>query len=438
MQSLVWIGWLLQLGTSFGGVPRNPGAQSDVAVVSPLQATGADISQTENEAETADPRLVRSRFSLMTAEREALYRRLLPRVSDKEVAAALASQDLLLYTDYEMPQAYQFWDGQFPGIHSPDYNVSANGSEPIGNGNREFPWNAPAGTHRAPGVRSLHFVLLPRDDQSRLLPIVWYRKPLSGDGATGYGWTFPTGALVGEILSLRGPDGRDYPFEMRVRRRERAHWEVDAFRPFPTSSSLSERIKELRPDWEARPNLARFCRYLDEPQELPIRTLADSQPMLRAFAQRMGVDTLPALEDDALVAELLQQTTFQSATGQSWRDGKNQTVTFAPTTLASFHVVPANYDAGFVAVDSKSCRRCHETANQSVRDFDAGRDWYGRIRGSDGIFSFHPFSPDSISDNGFPRGVRMRSELERAGMLERFDAKRHFHALYQRIDGSRE
>jgi hypothetical protein len=144
----------------------------------------------------------------------------------------------------------------------------------------------------------------------------------------------------------------------------------------------------------------------------------------------MGVDPLPPI-DEALVAELLSTTTFRSAQGAVWRSAADGTAACAPTTTAAFHIVPAKYDAGFIEVDSNSCQRCHQTVNQSVNRFDGGRDWYGRVRGSDGIFSFHPFSLSSISGNGYPRTVSMRRELETAGLLERFSARKHRHSRYQ-------
>jgi hypothetical protein len=77
--------------------------------------------------------------------------------------------------------------------------------------------------------------------------------------------------------------------------------------------------------------------------------------------------------------------------------------------------------------------RCHETVNHNVQEFEPGRDWYGRIRGSDGIFSFHPFSRGSISFNGSPVSVSMNSELRAAGLLERFDADKHPNSIYNSI-----
>ncbi|MBX7165089.1 MAG: hypothetical protein K1X74_01950 [Pirellulales bacterium] len=370
---------------------------------------------------------------LMSAERDALYRRLLPKVDDPQLAAVLAGPDLLLYTDAEIPPAYQFWDGLMPGVHSVNYNISANHSEPHGNGNIEFPWGRPAGTHRAASVSSFRFVHLPRDAEGRLLPILYYRKA-GDDGAMGYGWTFPVGAIVGEVLFMRGPDHNDYTFELRIRRRERGEWSVNAYRPFPTAADLAARIGELRPDWQSRPQLAKLCTHLTGNVELPAQQLADAHPNGSVFSQSMGVDTLPAIDDDVLVAQLLTTTVFRSALGATWRDSSNGTRCIAPTTDAAFHVVPARYDAGFIDVDRVSCLRCHETTNQSVRRFDAGRDWYGRIRGSDGIFSFHPFSPGAVSHNGSGTGASLRSEFVSSGMIAPYSAAKHSNDIYNDVE----
>jgi hypothetical protein len=145
----------------------------------------------------------------------------------------------------------------------------------------------------------------------------------------------------------------------------------------------------------------------------------------------MGVDVLPPLEDDQLVAELLRTTPFLSAQGEVWRSAAGRG-THAPTTLASWHVVPRNYDGGYIGVDAASCARCHASVNRHVNDFEPGRDWYGRVRGSDRIFSFHPFDPACISHNGYPTGARMRPQLVRLGLLVQFDATRHTRDVYQR------
>ncbi len=88
----------------------------------------------------ADP-LVRP-VRLMSAEKDARLRAQLPRVDDPQVQAMLEDPSLILYTEAEIPTAYQDWSSGLQGIHSPSYNVSANGREPYGNGNVEFPWRA--------------------------------------------------------------------------------------------------------------------------------------------------------------------------------------------------------------------------------------------------------------------------------------------------------
>ncbi len=362
---------------------------------------------------------------LMSAAKEKNLRRLLPAVDDEGLQRVLSDPSLMLYTEDEMPRTYQVWDGQLQGVHLASYNISANQSEPYGNGNHEFPWGAPAGTHRTTGASSFRFIYLPRDEGGKLRPIVWYHKHLASDANASYAWIFPVGAVVGEVLTMQGPDGYAYTYEMRLRFRKSDRWGVDVFRPFPTAEDLARRIRELRPDAERQPKLAELLTHLEQPQTLPWRHLSDEQPSQRVFAQWAGVDTLPAAGDDKLIAELLGSTTFTSCLDQTWRVGSNGAWTYAPTTQASFHVVPANYDAGFVEVNGRSCLRCHSTCNQHVNRFNFGRDWYGHIRGSDGIFSFHPFEPSTVSGNGFGSSVRMRQELTGAGILEEYDGDRH-------------
>ena len=247
----------------------------------------------------------------------------------------------------------------------------------------------------------------------------------------GYAWTFPKGAIVGEVLAMTGPDGYAYTFEMRMRTREYGYWDMDVMRPFPHAADLAKRIKELRPDWQDQPNLVKAVEHLEQPIAMKELTLADHQPAKRTFSQTMGVDSLPSLGDDKLVGQLLTSTKFRSTAGEVWREASNGSKTYAPTTEASFHVVPAKYDAGFVQVDRTSCMRCHDSVSKPVSDFNPGRDWYGHIRGSDGIFSFQPFSNDSISDNGYGRAVSMRPEFEKAGVIAKYDPKRHPEAIYQ-------
>jgi hypothetical protein len=131
---------------------------------------------------------------------------------------------------------------------------------------------------------------------------------------------------------------------------------------------------------------------------------------------------------------LLTETVFKSALGSSWYTDRKQVHTVAPTTDAAFHIVPARYDAGFIEVDQVSCMRCHDTVNRHVNDFNFGRDWYGRVRGSDGIFSIHPFDPGCISYNGTSVPARLNQSLMHAGLLAQFDPRVHSTEIYHQLE----
>jgi len=408
-----------------------------IVVVATGQATAAspmeqyEMPQVQQQAK---PRP----FRLVTEKWDTYYRHQLPAVESDSIREMFDDPRLMFYTEREIPDAYQHWVGDLQGVHSPSYNISADNGEPHGNGNIEFPWGAPAGTHRTNNVKSFRFLWLPIDSHGRTRPVVWFRKRLQGDSSIGYAWRFPVGAVVGEVLQMRGPGGVYYPFEIRMRTREHGDWAVEVLRPFPTAKDLAARIKELRPQWKQNKTLARLVSYLDNPVKLKPYRLADSQPMNGPFRQWMGVDSLPPVGDNELVVDLLRNTPFKSALGEKWRTSPSGYHTFAPTTRASFHIVPAHYDGGFIEADRVSCRRCHQTVNQSVDRFNFSRDWYGRIRGSDGIFSFHPFARSSISYSGFGGHPTIRSDMTSAGIIAKYNPQRHPRSVYHQVSHFRE
>lgn len=366
--------------------------------------------------------------TLMTAERTSAYRKMLPKVSDPSIQKVLDDPALMLYTDKEMPRAYQDWEGAPQGVHSPSYNISAVRSEPFGNANREFPWGHPAGTHSTRNVDTVRFLWLPRDKNDRIMPVVWWNSSTGG-----YSWTYPVGTVFGEVLFMHHKEW-SYTFELRTRTREKTKWAINVFRPFPTASDLIMAIKKARSNWHEDPTLLRLFEHFEAPLDGTVYTLRDSQPNKRVFQDSRGQDKLPPLDED-LVAELLNKTQFTSALRQNWRPG--DTAPFTPTTDAEFHIVPKDYAAGFIEVSTKSCMRCHEGTNRPAREFDFGRDWYGRVRGSDGIFSWHPFDPAVISYNGFSNGGRINQRLVNMGILEPYDPARHPADLYTTITGVR-
>jgi hypothetical protein len=345
---------------------------------------------------------------LLSDKKHRLYLSFWPKSNDPWLNA-LKKKDLIFYDDEVMPPAYQDWGGALQGVHSPSYNISAVRSEPIGNANREFPWGAPAGLHDSPNFKAFRFVHIPKGTA-----IYWWRQRLQGDGAAGtFIWQYPAGTTFGEILLVTDPGDNDWTFELRTRTRTAKGWSVNVFRPFTTQAELAARIKALVPDWQKRPQLVTIVKGKAEKED--VYRLVNQHDLVTFDATAVS-SYLPAI-DHKLVRKLLD-TPFKSALGQEWKKNADGVEAFAPTTDADFHIVPKDYQGNFVEVSSKSCMRCHDSTLKHARDFQAFRDWYGRVRGSDNIFSFHIFEPGSISYNGFGREPNLRQDLIDAGLLK--------------------
>ncbi len=113
-----------------------------IVAILALGTASSTKSAPSEPAEAAAETRPAATVHLMSAKSEDRLRKMLPKVADADLQKILDDPRLILYTDHEMPRAYQMWSGDLQGVHSPYYNISANGSEPYGNGNREFPWGA--------------------------------------------------------------------------------------------------------------------------------------------------------------------------------------------------------------------------------------------------------------------------------------------------------
>ncbi|MEO1972814.1 MAG: hypothetical protein ABGX07_14740, partial [Pirellulaceae bacterium] len=214
-------------------------------------------------------------------------------------------------------------------------------------------------------------------------------------------------------------------FEVRIRQRETDDWDIDVFRPFSTPQELATAIRGRIEDWRDVAELQSLVTHLDATSlDLPLQTLENEHPTV-VFRETAMVDSLPTIGNLELVDQLLRHRPFHSVRGEEWRRDDSGNVTYAPTTEADDHIIPRGYRGGFIEISRSSCMRCHETANRHVRDFQASRDWYGRIRGGGGIFSFHPFSLESISPNGYSMPPQLNPKWEAAGLLLPYDPDRH-------------
>lgn len=335
----------------------------------------------------AEPRL-----NLMGKEQHAWSKRL-PEVKSDEFNRIKDS--LTFYTRREMPQAYQH-EG---AVHSPSYNISAaQPTERFGNANIEFPWGGPAGLDRTPGTSDVKFVYFPPGKR-----ITWWQA--SDNQGSYIDWRYPDGTVFGEVLTTRG-----LVFEIRTRTRTSSGWKVDVFRPFATPEELVKAVKEI-----AKSPLDRA--FLDNRLLVSreIYSLADTNHDTPVFKRTGAYDYLPPLET-ATVAKLLKTTPFKSVAGQPWTE-KSGVRGHSPTTKADFHIVPKDYRGPLLEVSNKACMTCHSTTGKHAMEFNFNRDWYGRVRGGDGIFSFHPFDPSCISHNGYPQQIVLNQKL--AGLLKK-------------------
>lgn len=379
-----------------------------------------------------------SHGQLVSEKAAETYRAMLPETDQDRWNELFQNGDLLFYTEREMPKAYQQNMGGIAQstFHWAGYNVSAdnigiNGrraeaSKPHGaggNANIEFPWKTPGGLHDSPNTSNFKFLYLPEVDGKKLPVVYWNeRLPYSTTGAgVGLKWIYPKGAILGECLMVVDPQTKQkYTFEVRMRIRLKDSWDVEVLRPFPTAKSLAARIKELRGNDQS---VAQMVSHVESEFPVETRLLYGPHPTNVSFRREAGVDHLPSL-DRELVKELLTTTPFQTAVGAEWRRDNAMEV-FAPTTKADFHIIPQNYKGTFLGTDTESCKNCHSATLKHATHFDAPRQWYGHVRGSDGIFSFHPVDPSCVANNGATLPVVIRRSLLEAGYVARFDRQQH-------------
>lgn len=365
--------------------------------------------------------------ALLVGDRASTLKGYFPKVDDPYLQSVLDDTQTILYTEDVMPKVVSMWQG----VNGVSRRIVA-AENPRDPGSLQFPWMRPAGTDDVEGLNTVRFIHLPTVNGVRL-PIVWFRSRIPPDQAAAVQWIFPYGTTVGEVLAYQGPDGLDYPFELRVRYRMRTYWEVDVLRPFATSTDLAAAIKERRPQWQQVPRLLAAVSALEGPANFGKVTLKDGQPARAIIRQESGWDIVPDLGDAKLVAELLRGTTFTSVYETPWKsDG--QRVAYAPGSQAAFNIVPAKYSGAAIKVSQQSCARCHSTTLHHVNEFaehtrryadGTQRFWYGRIRGSDGIFSFHPYEPSAIPGGGQTVAPVFRQSLITAGVLEQYSSARH-------------
>jgi hypothetical protein len=361
---------------------------------------------------------------------------ILPQLNDAEYNKILRDPNTFYYNKRMIPEAYQNSVGSgVDHFHSIHYKI---GPDPFGgaNGNKDFPWASAGGTNyvKRGTFHDVKFISLPEQK-----PIVVFRKrrpifnvqggPLlavrgrlvnEGDSTLGWDWRFPLNTVVGEILMAKH-NGYSYVFEIRARVRTKTDsqggWEPVIFRPYPEPKDLYDKLVSLD-----RQDLA-----------TQVKNAVDNQKKLRRTTDRRmhrrqrGINVTAYRWD---IPKLSPQVSKKLLTTEAFKDATQSTLAVRnPHNELSLY--PPGYDTAFVGGTKQSCFNCHRDTGVSVNKFDLGRDWYGRIRGGDGIFSFHPASPSVISTNGFNIPVKLNQDLLDKGIIEVFNAGKHSSEDYE-------
>lgn len=317
--------------------------------------------------EVVEPVKVRRAPLLVSREDEELWRSFLPR-GETSILRGLPNEDLIWYDEKSMPQLYQTFDrGSTSGI------LRVDGGQQTAN--NEFPWALPAGAVSGSNFKTLRFV--------RLTGMDWWNEARPNGTFSGWGWRYYQGTMFGELILVSEPRGDRTAF-LRTRTRQELGWKVNQYSPFPTEGDFNKAL--VKHGW-------RIAQEGDT-QERVLR----SNHQRDGFESEAAISPLPTLPV-SLVNDLLKEP-FRSHLGdKAWSP-----------TADGYNVVPSGWLGGFVPVDAESCMRCHDKAGQTV-NLNGETRW--RLRGGDGIFSFHPLDVTGLANGQ----IKLNQKLLDAGLL---------------------
>ena len=375
---------------------------------------------------------------LLDASTLATYQAALPKVGWTRLSKILHSPSTLFWDKATIPQAYQDTVGDGSSLPFGARLNSTGKSLIVPEGQKlfsadgdtwAFPFGHTAGADASDDIFIVNFLSLPAEGGA-LLPIA-YRidtDSVSGLPVKRWNWSFPTGTIVGEIIMIR--DGSSLvTSELRTRERFAGNWATDAFRPFPTASTLAAAIKQKKAAWQDAPNLKALVGALEDTGTLTAKH-RDSPAFSNLVTFDGAIDApLPAVGDDALVRDLLATTTFVGSYGTAWKTaGAGGLRAFGPTgPAAGLSIVPHQADLGLLEVRETTCHKCHDQGGYFIGDLVDQAILYGDIWGVDRIFSFHPFEPSLIDASG-NENRSVRSGL--TGIVKPYDAATHPSSRY--------
>lgn len=332
----------------------------------------------------------------------------LPRIADNRMRSILSSKNTIFYrlpAVYQqfnpatvIEQLYKGYDKKITTAVKMQWGLFFATFLPDFNGNEAFPWETTLGYNMAMKEKlvekrygAIDFVYLPpvEGSLSEILPIaVLHETPIK--------WIYPPGTIAGEVLWIKDDAGEKHVFEIRAREKHATNlvWEPMIYRPIRDRAELLREIN-YPADW-VPPKRYIFLRNVHEDE---------------VFKMEGFVERIPDL-DSATVKRLLEKP-FQEVTYTFWGDSYTSTT---PASDIEFNIFPKDYNLGLIVPDEQTCAGCHRQTSISLRELIPKEPLIynnpskvANIRGSDGIFTYYPFSADSISDGKAANGnVKLR------------------------------
>ena len=270
---------------------------------------------------------------------------------------------------YKLPQVWQQWIPGQPSLVLPVEVMSEH------NANLEFPWETTVGfniEHQKGSSEEINGAINFHRTPSKYKPIV----VVTGEKDV---WIYPLGMVVGELLWVRDGNIRR-TIEVRTRTKinhptEGITWDVRRYAPIRDVECL-------------RSYLILQYRYTRKNY-----SLKNPEPDDLVFEMKGNLEVMQNLHPDN-VRYLLDQK-FVDCTGFPWSDGCS-----IPASNQDFHIFPRNYVLGLLeSVDNITCSGCHKKTQISVKRLIPNfleekkplLKNLGAIRGSDGIFTWHPY-----------------------------------------------
>jgi len=270
----------------------------------------------------------------------------LPKTSDERLAKVLTSPSTVFY---KIPRYYQLKSSRYQGVFEAHYLRDHNA-------NLDFPWDNTFGINGFEHTyTSVNFLFLPGE-------------PVAVIKSHPVKWIFPTGAIVGELLLVDRPGGKGrIAYEIRTREKTATSWKINVYRPVANREEFMELMG---------------VQYTPKYKFLKIENPEND----KVFVASGNVEILPKLNE--VQVDFLLSLPFKDVTEDQW----------TPCSNDLYSLFPKDYKLGLIDMDDSRCQSCHAQTQVSVDRLIPGEkiiyehpNLTGRIRGSDGIFSWNPY-----------------------------------------------